>query len=249
MADWSDEEAKQRLMSEDYYEDYINYWKTDLADLAEMTEKVVDEILTDVDLEDLSDEHPHVMASRQGSSRELPTRIDWREHGVVTNVKNQGSCGSCWAFAAVGAIESAYSIRNKGKMVEFSEQQILDCVYGGGYWSSRCNGGYPSEAFKFAKKNFIGLKENYPYKGKMALKQKCLQSKEQMFPAGAEKNKNWLQKILDLIFQIEEGEQIDQVDFLKAVQLARTLAREGRLIKVEKHYKVGTNVKSLKQAL
>ena len=70
-----------------------------------------------------------------------------------------------------------------------------------------------------------------------------------MFPAGAEKNKNWLQMLLDMIFQIEEGEQIDQVDFLKAVQLARTLAREGRLIKVEKHYKVGTNVKSLKQAL
>ena len=122
MVDWSDQEAKEILMSEDYTDNYVNYWNTDLAGLTELTEQVVDDLLADVELEDLPEDHPHVMASRQGAKRELPARLDWREHGVVTNVKHQGSCGSCWAFAAIGALESAYAINNKGEKIEFSEQ-------------------------------------------------------------------------------------------------------------------------------
>ena len=89
-----------------------------MADLTELTAEEVDEILIDADLEDLPHDHPHVMAY---NGRSLPESVDWRKQGVVTPVKNQGSCGSCWAFAAVGALESAYAIRNK-KLVQFSEQ-------------------------------------------------------------------------------------------------------------------------------
>jgi hypothetical protein len=64
MVDWSDQEAKELLMSEDYTDNYTNYWNTDLASLTELTEQVVDDLLSDFELEDLPEDHPHVMASR-----------------------------------------------------------------------------------------------------------------------------------------------------------------------------------------
>lgn len=56
--------------------------------------------------------------------------IDWRTKGVVNPVKNQGQCGSCWAFSAVSSMESAWAIKT-GKLLEFSEQEIVDCVTDG----------------------------------------------------------------------------------------------------------------------
>jgi cathepsin L len=57
----------------------------------------------------------------------LPKHWDWREHGVVTPVKSQGGCGSCWSFSAAEAIESAHAIAT-GELVVLSEQNILDCT-------------------------------------------------------------------------------------------------------------------------
>lgn len=59
----------------------------------------------------------------------LPPQFDWRQKGRVTGVKNQGSCGSCWVFAAVAAFESAYLIANKMNAVDISEQEGLDCTF------------------------------------------------------------------------------------------------------------------------
>merc|ERR1719223_2593453 len=80
--------------------------------------------------------------------REIPMRleaaapVDWREQGCVSEVQNQGSCGSCWAFSATSAMESAHCVTAK-KLEKFSEQQLVDCVR----LCHGCNGGLQSIAY------------------------------------------------------------------------------------------------------
>lgn len=88
-----------------------------------------------------------------------PKEVDWTTKGVVTPVKNQGACGSCWAFSAIGALESAYALKNN-RLVSFSEQQLVSCDgtdYG-------CQGGWMDNAFDFlSKSSGICTEEEYPY--------------------------------------------------------------------------------------
>jgi len=89
-----------------------------------------------------------------------PASWDWRDHGKVNAVKNQASCGSCWAFSATTALESAMAIQT-GNLPIYAEQQLVDCIYD----RSGCNGGWMPTAWNFQKKNGNGARyeKDYPY--------------------------------------------------------------------------------------
>jgi len=87
-----------------------------------------------------------------------PDHLDHREGGLVTPVKNQGQCGSCWAFSATGSLEGMWAKQN-GELLSLSEQQLVDCGVGS------CNGGYMTNAYDDAK-NGIQSEDDYPYEGR-----------------------------------------------------------------------------------
>jgi cathepsin F len=114
----------------------------------------------------------HGVTSPRLDTRAIPTSFDWRTHSppVVNPVKNQGQCGSCWAFSTIGVIESAWAIKGN-PLTEFSEQEVVDCSVGcsneppyGKVCNQGCNGGWQWNAFE----DIIGwkgveLETKYPY--------------------------------------------------------------------------------------
>eukprot|EP00928_Gymnodinium_smaydae_P077980 TRINITY_DN6155_c0_g1_i1.p1 TRINITY_DN6155_c0_g1~~TRINITY_DN6155_c0_g1_i1.p1 ORF type:complete len:596 (+),score=65.42 TRINITY_DN6155_c0_g1_i1:73-1860(+) len=88
----------------------------------------------------------------------IPENLDWEERGAVSPVLNQQRCGSCWAFAAMLAMESAYKIAG-GNLHSGSEQQLVDCSTD----NSGCNGGWMATAFKYAMEVDTCSSSSYPY--------------------------------------------------------------------------------------
>ncbi|KRX01314.1 hypothetical protein PPERSA_11761 [Pseudocohnilembus persalinus] len=97
-----------------------------------------------------------------------PIQVDWTQKGKVTKIKNQGNCGSCWAFATAGAYESAYAIQN-GFLNNLSEQKILDCQLNYG-----CNGGFIEFGMRYSEQYGLGYESVYPYvSGQTGKSQQC----------------------------------------------------------------------------
>ncbi|KAJ4962154.1 hypothetical protein NE237_022093 [Protea cynaroides] len=91
---------------------------------------------------------------------DIPKSVDWRKKGAVTNVKNQGGCGSCWAFSTVAAVEGINQIVT-GNLTSLSEQELIDCDKPN---NNGCNGGLMDYAFAFIVSNGgLHMEEDYPY--------------------------------------------------------------------------------------
>jgi len=107
----------------------------------------------------------------------LPDGFDWREKGAVSEVKNQGQCGSCWSFATIANIEGQNYLQNN-ELISLSEQELVDCSVS----DSGCQGGLPQRAFEDLIDNQAGLEleSAYPYS---AVQHRCnaVKSKERVF--------------------------------------------------------------------
>jgi len=98
----------------------------------------------------------------ESNAASAPASIDWTTKGVVNPVRDQGQCGSCWAFATTANAESIWAIA-KGQLFDLSEEFLVDCASGVGYFNMGCNGGNPDSAFKYMINNGQCLESSYPY--------------------------------------------------------------------------------------
>jgi cathepsin L len=102
--------------------------------------------------------------------------LDWSAKGVVTPVKDQGQCGSCWAFSTTGSVESVIAI-DHGVLISLSEQELVDCA--GKYGNYGCNGGLMDNAFKYVMANGLLTEQQYPYTAKNGICQRGSQAASQ----------------------------------------------------------------------
>lgn len=89
----------------------------------------------------------------------LPKSVDWRKKGCVTKVKNQKTCGACWAFSAIGTVESMVAIKT-GVLKTFSTQEIIDCAR---YGNMGCDGGDTCNLLQWLVDNNVGIQEEAEY--------------------------------------------------------------------------------------
>jgi C1A family cysteine protease len=106
------------------------------------------------------------LATPEQLNQDPPASLDWREKGAVTGVKDQASCGSCWAFSTTGAMEAGHFFAGNDLMT-FSEQQLMDCSKS--YGNKGCRGGFMDWAYNYVKDFGAMSEDDYPYEMKDTL--------------------------------------------------------------------------------
>lgn len=125
--------------------------------LADMTAEEVNTLVNGLKQENLN----HVWTFHPLPEMPLPPNVDWRTRGMVSPVQNQGLCGSCWAFSAIGALEGQMK-RTNGSLVPLSPQNLVDCSTNVG--NHGCRGGYLSKSYIYVIRNQgIDSESFYPY--------------------------------------------------------------------------------------
>ncbi len=167
-----------------FYQNYMKIarhtetsYKLALNKFADLTEE---EFVTKYTGLKVNNNKPKKYRTSAPSVKADPTDVDWRTQGVINPVKDQGSCGSCWSFSALGALEPAAKIAGKDLYL-MSEQQLVDCSWDEG--NQGCNGGWMDSAFDYIiKVGGVQGEATYPYR---AVDQKCA-SDSSKFLAGVQ---------------------------------------------------------------
>uniref|UniRef100_A0A3Q3A3Y4 Cathepsin S, ortholog 1 n=1 Tax=Kryptolebias marmoratus TaxID=37003 RepID=A0A3Q3A3Y4_KRYMA len=137
-----------------------------LNHLADMTAEEINERLNGLKLEE-------PLRFRNGTfndaaSLSIPESVDWRERGLVGPVRNQGSCGSCWAFSSLGALEGQMK-KKTGVLITLSPQNLVDCSIPDRNFG--CNGGFITKSYSYIIRNRgVDSESFYPYEHQVALR-------------------------------------------------------------------------------
>ena len=152
----------------DLFEDVPKTYTTGITKFSDLTKQEFAKTYLNLDFTALA--YINLYPIRAMSTNAAPDTFDWREKDVVSGVKDQASCGSCWAFSTVANLEGLYAL-NKKVIKTFSEQFLVDCDT----LDSACNGGLMERTFTWIKNNggFM-YEDDYPYVG---YKQTCKQDK------------------------------------------------------------------------
>jgi len=117
------------------------------------------------------------MGVHKYNGEDLAVSVDWRAQGAVTPIKNQGQCGSCWAFSTVAGLEGAWQI-STGSLVSMSEQQFVDCST----QNHGCDGGSMDLGLMYARTTAVATEQSYPYN---AIGGDCQQDFNPAIPQGS----------------------------------------------------------------
>lgn len=141
-------------------------WKKGVNKFADWTKEELDDFVQAIAMDEDSRINKEIFKPNPNMNGKIPESFDWREKGAVTPVKDQGECGSCYAFGTLASVETEY-YRKTGKLLSLSEQNIMDCDL----MTHGCDGGSPEMVFEYLRDNGVMLEEEYPY---TAQKEDCL---------------------------------------------------------------------------
>jgi cathepsin H len=161
---WNENRQHVQEHNAAYEQGYTLYAKTMNSPFADLTDQEFSDLYL-MESQDCSATHTYSGRLRSSSTIKDHPAVDWRTQGILTAVKNQGHCGSCWTFSTSGCLE-AHTCLQAGKDCThwkgLAEEQLVECA--GDFNNHGCNGGLPSQAYEYLKySGGMALEKDYPY--------------------------------------------------------------------------------------